>query len=138
MGNLRATAAAAYALALTACPSVDLGDTPSDISACYPAKGMAYFTSDIEPRYLQLGDPAGCARTSMCHDAGGHAPVLDRIDPIDHATNFKAVQLKLDCGSPMASPLFTKPLAGVDGHGGGDLFDINDPKVQVFLAWFQQ
>ena len=74
----------------------------------------------------------------MFIDSHVHFWRLDRKDPIDHATNFKAVQLKLDCGSPMASPLLTRPLAGIDGHGGGDLFDINDPKVEVFLAWFAQ
>src|SRR5262245_46428931 len=82
MGHHWASAACCV-LALTACPTVDLGDTPSDIGSCNPAKGIDYFKSDIEPKYLQLTDTTtGCARNTMCHDQS-HGLALDRTDPID-------------------------------------------------------
>jgi hypothetical protein len=32
----------------------------------------------------------------------------------------------------------TKPLAGIDQHGGGDIFSsASDPAVQIFLDWFK-
>jgi len=31
----------------------------------------------------------------------------------------------------------TRPMSGVDQHGGGDLFNPGDPPVQVFLNWFK-
>jgi hypothetical protein len=36
----------------------------------------------------------------------------------------------------MASQLLTKPMAGVDPHGGKDIFQPGDPAIQVFLDWF--
>jgi hypothetical protein len=54
--------AALCVLALPGCPTVDLGDTPSDIGACNPSGGVDYFISDIEPKYLKIPDPTnGCA-----------------------------------------------------------------------------
>ena len=38
---------------------------------------------------------------------------------------------------PIASQLLTKPLAGIDGHGGGDLFTTSDPQYTVFINWFR-
>ena len=48
--------AACLVLGTHGCPTVDLGDTPSEIGAGNPAKGIDYFTSDIEPKYLKLTD----------------------------------------------------------------------------------
>lgn len=130
--------AAICALALTACPTVDLGDTPPDIGACNPTKGVDYFKSDIEPMFLKLPDTTnGCGRSASCHDQA-HGLTLDRIAPIDDVANYKVTQGYLNCGQPMASLLLTKPLAGIEGHGGGDIYpDVNDPAVQTFLKWFQ-
>lgn len=128
---------ACYALGLAGCPTVDLGDTPAEISGCNPMKGMAYFVSDIEPKFFKLSDAGGCARNGACHDEA-HGLTLDRSAPVDDAANYRVTQLYLNCGSPMASQLLTKPLAGLDGHGGGDLFaSQSDPAVQTFLMWFQ-
>ena len=30
----------------------------------------------------------------------------------------------------------TKPLAGEDGHGGGDLFQLDSQQMMTFLKWF--
>mgnify|MGYP001602402940 CR=1 FL=1 len=57
---------------------------------------------------------------------------------VDDQANYRITQLYLNCGQPQASLLLTKPLKGVDAHGGGDLFaDTSDPAVQAFLAWFR-
>lgn len=125
------------ALGLAGCPTVDLGDTPADIAACNPAKGMAYFVSDIQPKFFKLADSTGCAQTGSCHDQA-HGLTLDRLAPIDDVANYRLTQSYLNCGSPIASRLLTKPLAGVDGHGGGDIFpSANDAAVQTFIMWFQ-
>jgi hypothetical protein len=135
MGYRRAMAAC-LVLGVPGCPTVDLGDTPSEIGACNPAKGIDYFVSDIEPKYLRLGDPAtSCARGTSCHDRNTGFS-LDPSPGMD-AANYQACQLKLNCGNPKASPLLTFPLAGIDGHGGGDIYQPGDPEVAIFLAWFQ-
>ena len=123
---------------LAGCPTVDLGDTPADIGLCNPSKGLAYFISDIEPKYFKLPDTTnGCAQSSACHELE-HGLALERTAPVDDQANYRITQGYLNCGQPMASELLTKPLAGVDGHGGGDIFaSVSDPAVVDFLAWFQ-
>jgi hypothetical protein len=129
--------AALCVLALPGCPTVDLGDTPSDIGACNPSGGVEFFTSDIEPKYLKIQDPVnGCARNSMCHD-GAHGLALSRTVG-DDLINYRVSQGYLNCGSPVASEMLTRPMAGIDGHGGGDLFQPGSPEEMTFLAWFAQ
>jgi len=124
-------------LALTGCPTVDLGDTPPDIGLCNPSGGLAYFQSDIWPKVLASSDASRSCIKAGCHD-GMHGLTLQVQDPIDYPRNYRIVQSYLNCGQPTASLLLTKPLAGVEAHGGGDLFpDLNDPAVMTFLAWFQ-
>jgi hypothetical protein len=137
MGNHQAFAVLC-ALALGACPTVDLGDTPAEIGACNPAKGIDYFKSDIEPKFFKLADTTnGCARSGSCHDQA-HGLTLDRTVPIDDAANYKVSQGYLNCGQPQASLILTKPLAGIEGHGGGDIYpNLSDPAVVTFLQWFQ-
>ncbi|MBV8762173.1 MAG: hypothetical protein JO257_33085 [Deltaproteobacteria bacterium] len=127
----------ACAVALCGCPTVDLGDTPPDIGQCNPTKGQAYFVSTIEPQFLKITDTAnGCARSTSCH-LNAHGLTL-KTNPVDDAANYRITQQYLNCGQPQASELLTKPLKGIDAHGGGDLFaDMSDPAVQAFLAWFQ-
>ena len=121
---------------LAGCPTVDLGDTPTEVGLCNPAGGVAYFQAQIWPKVIVRTDPnTSCARAG-CHVAGGNG--LDLPDPVDYPTAYRRVQIYLNCGTPAASPFLTKPLAGIDPHGGGDLFASDaDPAVQVFLAWFQ-
>jgi hypothetical protein len=130
-------ACAGIALSASGCPTVDLGDTPPDIGACNPSKGIDFFISDIEPKFFKLPDTAnGCARSGSCHDQA-HGLTLDR-DPGTDAINYKITQTYLNCGQPAASLLLTKPLAGIEGHGGGDLFtSMSDPGVTTFLDWFK-
>lgn len=132
-----ATAVAVTALALAGCPTVDLGDTPSEIGLCNPPGGVEYFEQQIWPMFVERNNATNsCARTA-CHVAGGNG--LDYPPPpVDYQTAYKRTQLYLNCGTPSASPFLTKPLGGIEPHIGGDIFtSTSDPAVQVFLAWFQ-
>lgn len=122
---------------LAGCPTVDLGDTPTEIGLCNPSGGEQYFQDQIWPQYVVRNNaPNQCNQAKGCHVAGGNG--LDFPDPVDYPTAYKRVQLYLNCGTPSASPFLTKPLAGIDAHGGGDIFaSLSDPAVQVFLDWFK-
>ncbi len=127
--------AALLVLAVPGCPTVDLGDTPPDIGACNPPEGIDYFKATIEPMYLKIDDPTtGCARNAMCHDRA-HGLALSRTVG-DDLINYRVSQGYLNCGQPRASLFLTKPLAGIDGHGGGDLFTTGSPEEKAFLGWF--
>ena len=132
-----AGAAACLGLALLAgCPTVDLGDTPTEIGLCNPAGGAQYFQDQIWPSFVVRTAPEMSCAQGGCHVAGGNG--LDFPMPVDYASAYTRTQLYLNCGAPDASPLLTKPLAGIDPHGGGDLFpNTDDAAVQIFLAWFK-
>jgi hypothetical protein len=133
MGPRWATVAL-LALVLPGCPTVDLGDTPPDIGACNPPEGVDYFIAKI---YLKISDPTtGCARNSMCHDQA-HGLALSRTVG-DDMLNYRVSQGYLNCGQPKASEFLTRPLAGIDGHGGGDLFTTGSTEYTTFLGWFDQ
>jgi len=121
---------------LAGCPTVDLGDTPTDIGRCNPAGGEQYFQDQIWPGYVVRTNPdKSCAKVG-CHVAGGNG--LDFPAQVDYPAAYKRSQAFLNCGTPAASGFLTKPLAGIEAHGGGDIFaDLNDPAVQIFLAWFK-
>jgi hypothetical protein len=123
-------------LLLTGCPVVDLGDTPTEVGLCNPMGGVAYFQDQIWPNYVQrpVADQT-CARAS-CHIAGGNG--LEFPNPIDYPAAYRRVQAYLNCGNPESSLFLTKPLAGVEPHGGGDIFpNASDPAVTIFLDWFK-
>jgi hypothetical protein len=143
MGNHRSLIAGIVASAaclgltfLAGCPTVDLGDTPTEIGLCNPAGGVQYFQDQIWPKYVvRTGDNTSCA-TANCHIAGGNG--LDFPMPVDYGVAYKRTQIYLNCGNPEASQFLTKPLGGIDPHSGGDIFaDMNDPAVQIFFAWFK-
>jgi hypothetical protein len=128
---------ACCALVLSGCPTVDLGDTPPDIGLCNPKGGFGYFQTDIWTMYLHPADQTrDCAKSSGCH-ANAHGLALDPM-ATDLTANYRVAVSYLNCGTPMASPLLTKPLAGIDGHGGGDIFpSASDPAVNTFINWFK-
>ena len=138
MANSLATCCVAVAL-LGGCPTVDLGDTPTDINLCNPAGGVAYFTATIYPRYLAADDTVnGCTRSTGCHNEGGGNALSFRIGARrDDAFNFRQAQVFLNCGTPEMSTLLTRPLGSIDPHGGGDIYTMSDPEVQIFLDWFR-
>ena len=123
---------------MAGCPTVDLGDTPTDIGLCNPAGGTDYFETQIWPNFVVRSDPTkSCTRTGGCHNETGGNALGFRTMPVDFSFNFRQTQIYLNCGTPNASQLLTKPLAGSDPHGGMDIFTSADPAVQVFLGWFQ-
>jgi hypothetical protein len=135
MGIRQPLTACVLACALAACPTVDLGDTPSDIGQCNPAGGIDYFQNVIWPNYITAGAMA-CTSSGGCHnEAGGNALNL-RTQPVDFALNFRQAQVYLNCGTPEMSDLLTKPLSTSNPHGGGDLISPGDPRIQLFLDWF--
>lgn len=124
-------------LPLAACPTVDLGDMPVSPGACRP--DPAYFEEVIWPEFIDTG----AAETSCVIDGGCHQLENGRSafrvsvgDRLDLSANYNVVSRFLNCGTPSASALLTKPLSGVDSHGGGDLFSPSSPSEDVFLDWF--
>jgi hypothetical protein len=119
------------------CPTVDLGDDPVDPGVCRPSPD--YFRTRIWPEYLAPPDMAKtCVGRSGCHaEANGRSALrLDTVEPIDFTRNYQVTTRFLNCGTPDASSLLTKPVSGEDPHGGGDLFGPTDPAVAVFEGWF--
>lgn len=142
-GGSRAPALAAVLgsialLATTGCPTVDLGDTPETIGRCNPRGGAEYFEAEIWPKFVRPTNTTnGCTKEGGCHIFGDGNLLGYEVNPVDFVANYRATLVHLDCGTPMRSPLLTKPLAGIEGHGGMDIFQMSAPEVQVFLDWFQ-
>jgi hypothetical protein len=123
---------------LSGCPTVDLGDTPTEINLCNPPGGVDYFTATIYPMYLRGEDPEGCTKNAGCHNEGGGNALNFRIGARrDDRFNFKQAQQFLNCGTPESSVLLTRPLAGIDAHGGGDIYAMDAAEIQLFLDWFE-
>src|SRR5688500_4431488 len=123
------------------CPTVDLGDTPTDINLCNPAGGQDYFVSDIYPNFIKgdtPGDSKSCTQNNRGHSEGNGPELTIRFQPRrDENFNFRQAQLFLNCVNEDMSLLPTKPLTGSDAHGDGNLSDgMNDAEVQTFLVWF--
>lgn len=130
---------ATAALAAAGCPTVDLGDDPVDPGVCRP--DPAYYEAEVWPKFLAQPEPTKtCVGRAGCHgEADGRSALrLDAIEPIDHSRNYAVVTRFLNCGTPGASALLTKPLAGEDPHGGGDIYTGADPAITTFTAWFAQ
>ncbi len=122
---------------LSACPTVDLGETPVSPGACRP--DPAYFEDVIWPEFIAPADETkSCVADGGCHqlENGRSAFRVSVNPPIDFTANYNVTTRFLNCGTPEASPLFTKPVSGVDSHGGGDLFDQGGESESAFLDWF--
>lgn len=120
------------------CPTVDLGDTPEDVGLCNPRGGLPYFQDVIWPNFVRPTDSAnGCTKAVGCHVFGGGNLLGFKIDPVDFPANYRAARVQLECDTPMSSRFLTKPLAGIDAHGGMDIYSQNAPEVQLFLQWFE-
>lgn len=130
------------ALALAGCPTVEVGETPSDIGVCYPAGGEPYFEATIWPQFLHPADPTQDCATASCHqsssEAGAGAGAMGYLTapPIDYDTNYAIAQQQLNCATPAQSPLLLNAL-GQNGHSGGMRITPSDPRYALFLAWFQ-
>jgi len=125
----------ALVLAAAGCPTVDLGDTPEDVGLCNPRGGLPYFQDVIWPRFVVAG---GCTAAGACHNFGAGNLLGFKTQPqIDYPANYRASLVHLECDTPSMSKFLTKPLAGIDGHGGSDIFQAGAPEIQVFLDWFK-
>ncbi|HYU15365.1 MAG TPA: hypothetical protein VEL05_04820 [Candidatus Acidoferrum sp.] len=121
----------------TGCPTVDLGETPVSPGSCRPDPG--YYREVMWPEFFAPADEArSCVAASACHriEDGRSALRLETADPVDQDHNYDIVSRFLDCGAPEASSTLTKPLSGVDPHGGGDLFGPGSAPEATFLEWF--
>lgn len=124
-------------LPLAACPTVELGETPVSPGACRP--DPAYFEDVIWPEFIDTGDPVtSCVVDGGCHqlENGRSAFRVSVGDRVDFSANYQVVTRFLNCGTPDASALLTKPISGVDSHGGGDLFAPGSASEDAFLGWF--
>ena len=143
MGNHRSRTATwgascvVLALGAAGCPTVELGDTPEDIGLCNPRGGLTYFQDVIWPRYVRDGMANACTSAGGCHVLGAGNLLGYKVQPVDFPANYRATLVHLDCGTPMMSKFLTKPLAGIDGHGGMDIYMASAPEIQLFLDWFK-
>ena len=109
MGSHRSSAASwgifvVAASMLTGCPTVDLGDTPSDIGLCNPPGGIDYFTAELWPNFVRPMDATrGCTKTGNCHSEAGGNALGFRTNPLDMSFNYRQTQIYLNCGQPAAS-----------------------------------
>lgn len=129
-------------LSSAGCPTVDLGDVPPDPGQCRPDPG--YFRDVIWGGYLAPADEMrSCVSQAGCHRTGDgrsalrlSVPPAGMPDAVDHDANYAVVTRFLNCGSPAASSLLSKPIGGVDPHGGGDMFAAGSEPETLFLQWF--
>jgi len=129
--------AIASAILLSGCPTVDLGETPVSPGACRP--DPAYFEDVIWPEFIDTADDTkSCVSEGGCHqlENGRSAFRVSLTTPIDFSANYNVATRFLNCGTPSASTLLTKPLSGVDSHGGGDLLTPGSASETAFLDWF--
>lgn len=140
MNRIAAIVAGSIALAgLAGCPTIDLGEDPSNPALCRP--DPAYFRDQIWNDYITIGGAQSedsCIRAGGCHaEADGRSGLrLDATEPIDLERNYQVVIRFLNCSARDSSSFLTRPLAGEDQHGGGDLFSTSDPQYATFQGWF--
>jgi|GEM_PF-1626487 len=138
--NLHLIFASALAFCLVGCETVDLGETPPSPGLCQP--DPVYFEEVVYPQVIAPADPQkSCVADAGCHQAANGRSALrlrtnDPLSPQDQQQNYDVVTRFLNCGSPEASSFLTKPLAGIDPHGGGDIIQPGSPEEDLFLEWF--
>jgi hypothetical protein len=124
--------ALALLAALAGCPTIDLGDPPVAPGSCRPDPGrFREEGTGIWDVALAPADPArSCIAGSGCHaQATGRSALRlidkprDEMTDADWAQNYEVVTRFLNCSTPEASSLITKPSSGGDPHAGGDLWD---------------
>ena len=130
---------AVTAVTLAGCPTVDLGENPPDPPTCRP--DFLYYQDVLYPSFIAPADPnLSCVDAPGCHRTNdGRSALRLTTDPPDHNANYAIVTRFLNCGLPEASSMLTKPMEGVDAHGGGDIFnDTFGPTTPrgIFEEWF--
>jgi hypothetical protein len=120
---------------LSGCPTVDVGTGPVAPGTCNP--DPMKFQDTIWPMAINPPDTAkSCVANAGCHAASTGRSAL-RLIPMpvtqaDWSQNYDVVTRFLNCSTPEASPFITKPSAGGDPHGGGDLWTLGqEPELTV-------
>lgn len=141
MRSLRLALPFAGLLAL-GCPTVDTGDTPIAPGSCRPDPG-AFEGMDGIWGLTVVGTTTEktCINKAGCHGIGmGARSSLRLIDnpatAADWASNYDAVTRFLNCATPSASTFITRPKAGIDSHGGGDLWSClpSDMTCEIYIV----
>ncbi len=133
------TAVTVLLLALTGCPTVELGPDPPDPGQCRPPR--QFFEEVIWPDVIAQADASrSCVAESGCHDRDNGRSALRLIsdEPLsltDFTLNYEAVTRFLNCGTPTASPFLTKPVSNGEEHGGGDIFAPGDTEEMLIIEW---
>ncbi|HEY8146802.1 MAG TPA: hypothetical protein VIG06_29180 [Kofleriaceae bacterium] len=124
------------AMGSAGCPTVDLGETPVSPGSCRP--DPAYYRDVIWPDFVDVADTTkSCVGDAACHRIeDGRSALRFTTNPVDDNRNYDNMTRFLNCGAPEASAALTKPLSGVDPHGGGDLFTPGSDPETTFLEWF--
>jgi hypothetical protein len=110
---------------------------PVSPGACRP--DPAYFEDVIWPEFVSPPDDnKSCVAQGGCHqlENGRSAFRVSTNEPIDFDANYNVITRFLNCGDPASSSALTKPLSGIDSHGGGDLFAPGSESESIFLMWF--
>jgi hypothetical protein len=135
--GLRPLSLAIGIVLLAGCPTVDLGDQPPVPGDCQP--DPAEFEATIWPMALSTGDDATTCVKANCHSQATGRSGLRLIEnpsgAADHAANYESVIRFLNCAAPRSSRLLTKPVAGIDGHGGGDLWTYDTAPASTVEEW---
>lgn len=136
---LRTTPVALLLLSLAGCPTVDLGQPPVPPGACQP--DPVRFEMEVWPNAIATADTSrSCIAQAGCHSRETGRSALRLIPnpttPSEWSTNYDVVTRFLNCSTPDASPLITKPASGGDPHGGGDIpgWMLGDPDSPATLV----
>ena len=127
----------------TGCPTVDLGDDLAEPGICRPS--TLFFEQAVWPQFFApAAAERSCVSATACHrQSDGRSSLRVDFDPampdvVNLNDSYNVIVRFLNCGSPESSSLLTKPLSGIDSHGGGDIFAEDSEQYLVFLAWFNQ
>ena len=123
-------------LLASGCPTVDLGDEPPIPDACRPDKQL--FVDEVWPMALAAGGAGSCVAADCHAKATGRSAF--RVIPTpatmsEHDQNYEATIRFLNCGTPRASALLTKPVGSVEPHGGGDLWSYGQAPADLVETW---
>jgi len=146
-----------------ACQTVDLGEPPADVNACRPSQsyyagvGMTdagglnggIWQNLLAKDYDVGGTTKHCSDQS-CHGNGSTNSL--RLTPpscvppactppvpltMEWADDYRATSEQMNCANVKVSKLLALP-GGIQPHGGGKLFDANDPmapETRLIIEW---
>jgi len=121
-----------------------------EASATPTPLGEINYIDDINPIFDQNIAGKTCSAAG-CHQVnngtGGNFRVIPNADLIidndermaAYSINYTSASAFANISSPASSPLLLEPLTGtfpsVGGHGGGDIFILNDPSYSLIIQW---